>query len=351
MPTEALKIGSAVIGPGHPCFIIAEAGVNHNGSLDEALRLVDAAATCGADAVKFQTFSVHDMVTGSAPKASYQVDENGGMESQRAMLQRLTLSREDHVVLMERCCEKEIMFLSSPFDTRSADLLAGLGVAAFKVPSGELTNLPLLSYLAGLGKPLIISTGMANLSEVEEAVRTVHAVAHVPFALLHCVSNYPADPADVNLRAMGTMAEAFGVPLGYSDHVLGNDVSLAAVALGACVLEKHITLDRSQTGPDHSASADPEEFTALVAGVRVIELALGTGCKVPAAHESETAAVARKSLVASVDIPAGAILTSEQVSLKRPGTGLGATVLPSVLGRKTKYAIPRDALIRLEDLS
>jgi N,N'-diacetyllegionaminate synthase len=351
MPTKALKIGSTIIGPGHPCFIIAEAGVNHNGSLDEALRLVDAAAACGADAVKFQTFSVDDMVTASAPKAAYQVRDDASEESQRAMLQRLVLSRRDHVVLMERCGERDIIFLSSPFDKASVDLLTDLDVAAFKIPSGELTNLPLLRYLAGHGKPLIISTGMAHLSEVEEAVQEVRTVADVPLALLHCVSNYPADPADVNLRVMETMARAFGVPLGYSDHVLGNDVSLAAVALGACVLEKHITLDRRQAGPDHHASANPEEFTALVEGVRTIEQALGTGCKEPAAHERETAAVARKSLVASVDIAAGAALTSEKVSLKRPGTGLNAAALPSVLGRKAKHAIARDALIRFEDLS
>ena len=223
-------------------------------------------------------------------------------------------------------------------------------MSAFKVPSGELINLPFLAHLAAKGRPLILSTGMAHLGEVEAAVQAVAAAGPVPLALLQCVSNYPADPADVNLRAMDTMAAAFGVAVGYSDHVPQNEVAFAAVARGACIVEKHFTLDRNLPGPDHQASLEPGELAALVRGIRAVEAALGDGRKRPAASEADTAAVARKSLVAACDIPVGSVLAAELIAVKRPGSGLPPAMLPHLLGRRTRVTIPRDALLTLEDL-
>ena len=267
---DAFAIDGRLVGRGQPCLIIAEAGVNHNGSLDLACELVDAARAAGADAVKFQTFKAERLVSVAAPKAAYQKRTTGAEESQLEMIRKLELSETDHRRLLARCREQGILFLSSPFDEQSADFLDELGLSAFKIPSGELTNLPFLAHLAGKGRPLILSTGMACLAEVEAAVQTIAEVGPVPVALLQCVSNYPADPADVNLRAMDTLAVAFGVAVGYSDHVPGNEVAFAAVARGACIVEKHFTLDRSLPGPDHQASLEPDELAALVRGIREI---------------------------------------------------------------------------------
>ncbi len=343
-----IDIAGRLVGPGYPCLVIAEAGVNHNGRLDLARQLVDVAVQAGADAVKFQTFTAETLATVSAPKARYQADAVGVDGSQYEMLQKLELSSDDHADLAAYCRTKGILFLSSPFDEASADLLQTLGIPAFKIPSGEITNLPLLAHIARKGKPLLISTGMASLGEVEAAVGAVEAAGNKAMALLHCVSAYPADPASVNLRAMGTLAKAFGLPVGYSDHTLGIEVALAAVALGACVIEKHFTLDRRLPGPDHAASAEPHELAALVKGIRTIEAALGDGRKVPAAAEAETAAVARKSLVAVQPIPAGTVLTQELIAARRPGTGLPPAMLPYVLGRRTRCDISPGALLRLE---
>lgn len=345
-----VEIGSYRVGLGNPCFIIAEAGVNHNGDMDRALQMVDLAARVGASAIKFQTFNTERLVTHESPKAAYQVQNAGATESQFDMLRRLELSAEDHAGLVERCQEQGIMFLSTPFDEGSADLLDQLGVPAFKIGSGELTNLPLLGHVARKGKPMIVSTGMANLGEVEAAVDTIVQNGGHQYALLHCVSNYPANPADVNLRAMATMANAFGVPIGYSDHTPGLEVALAAVALGACVIEKHFTLDRRLPGPDHQASIEPGELEALVQGIRVVEASLGSGIKKPAASETDTANVARRSLVAAKPIPAGATLTSGHLTLKRPGTGLPASLISMVVGRKARQNIAPDQLISLEML-
>jgi N,N'-diacetyllegionaminate synthase len=339
-----------LIGPGQPCFVIAEAGVNHNGSLDLARRLVDAGKMAGADAIKFQTFNAERMVTAGAPKAEYQRKNTRNSESQLEMLKRLELSDSDQRELAAYCHGQGIQFISTPFDEASAALLADIGVPLFKISSGEIINLPYLAHMARYGKPMIVSTGMSNLDEVEAAVRCIEANGNPPVALLHCVSNYPAAPADVNLRAMHTLAEAFGVPVGYSDHTLGNEVALAAVALGACIIEKHLTLDRNLAGPDHQASLEPAEFLATVRGIRIVESALGSGRKQPAASEANTAAVVRRSLVIGRDLAAGTVLTPDMIAIKRPGTGLPPTLLNSVLGRRLRTAVKAGSMLSLDAL-
>ena len=348
---KIFEVAGRKVGVGQPCFIIAEAGVNHNGKLDIARRLVNAAKASGADAVKFQTFRAEDLVTADAPKAAYQERNTGGGESQFEMLKRLELTADDYRELAAYCRRQEIAFVSTPFDHGSVDLLAEIGVPLFKTPSGEITNLPYLAHIARLGRPMIVSTGMSYLGEVEAAVRRTEAAGAPPICLMHCVSNYPAAPADVNLRAMQTLATAFQVPVGYSDHTEGGEVAMAAVALGACVLEKHLTLDRSLPGPDHQASLEPEEFAAFVRGIRVVEAALGDGRKAPAASEAGVAAVARKSIVLARDVAAGAVLTPESVTIKRPGTGLPPSLLPTVLGRTARTALRAGTVITFEHLA
>jgi N-acetylneuraminate synthase len=348
MPAPPVNLAGRVIGPGAPCFVIAEAGVNHNGDLELALQLVAAAARAGADAVKFQTFRTEDLVTLDAPKAAYQRATTDAAESQFALLKKLELTPAAQRAIQAACDQHRILFLSTPFEAASADLLDALGIAAFKIPSGELTNLPFLAHVARKGKPIILSTGMATLEEVEAAVQAVRRAGPAALVLLHCVSQYPAAPANANLRAMRTMADAFGVPVGFSDHTLGLEVALAAVALGACVLEKHFTLDRALPGPDHRASLEPGELSALVQGIRTVESALGDGRKAPAASEADTALAARKSLVAAVDIPAGATLTPDMIVIKRPGSGLPPGALDSLLGRVARQRIAGGALLRRE---
>jgi len=344
-----VDIAGRMVGRGQPCFVIAEAGVNHNGDLDMARQLVDAAVRTGADAVKFQTFKADRLLTPNAPKAEYQ-ETTGSVESQLEMIRSLELSPAAHNELMGYCQDTGILFMSSPFDESSADLLDELDVAVFKIPSGEITNLPFLSHVAGKGKPLIVSTGMAYLSEVEAAVRTIEAAENIYYVLLQCTSNYPANPADANLTAMGTMATAFNVPVGYSDHTPGIEVPLAAVALGACVVEKHLTLDRTLPGPDHLASLEPDDFSSMVRGIRIVESALGHGRKEPAASEANTASVARKSLVAAKDIPAGATLTQDLIAIKRPGTGLPPAIRAYLAGRTARRPIPEGTILTLEML-
>ncbi len=345
-----LQIAGREIGPGNPCFVIAEAGVNHNGDPALARRLVDAAADAGADAVKFQTFRAEGLASPSAPKAEYQTRATGASESQLDMLRRLELSREAHAGLMARCRDRGVVFLSTPFEEESADFLESLGVAAFKVPSGEVTNLPFLAHVARKGRPVILSTGMSTLEEVGAAVRCLRESGDPPLVLLHCVSRYPADPRDANLRAMATMSEAFEVPVGYSDHTAGLEVAFAAAALGAAVLEKHFTLDRALPGPDHAASLEPGELASLVRGIRLVESALGHGRKEPVLAEAETAAVARKSLVAVRDLPVGAILTRDALAVLRPGTGLAPARLEELLGRKLRREVREGVPLREEDL-
>jgi len=318
-----------------PVFIIAEAGVNHDGDVGEAKRLIDVAAQCGADAVKFQTFDVQALVTDDAPKADYQREVTGSTESQADMLHRLALSHDEFIALKEYCADKGIMFLSTPFEEESADFLERLGMEIFKMPSGEITNLPLIRHVAAKGKPMVVSTGMATRDEVATAVEEIQNAGNPPLTLLHCVSAYPADPKDVNLRAMTTLAETFDVPVGFSDHTMGIEVALAAVAMGANVIEKHFTMDRSRPGPDHKASLEPDELDALVRGIRNVEAALGNGVKAPAEAEADIAAMARKSLVATQDIAADTVLEPQMIAIKRPGTGLPPAKLEAVIGRRT----------------
>ncbi|WP_316977872.1 N-acetylneuraminate synthase [Shumkonia mesophila] len=334
-----IAIADRPVGEGAPCFVIAEAGVNHNGQPALAHALIEAAAAAKADAVKFQTFKADRLALASAPKAAYQKRNEPGEESQLAMLRRLELPDDVVGELAVHCRERGILFLSSPFDEESADFLDTLGMAAFKVPSGELTNAPFLRHLAGKGKPLIVSTGMADMAEVKAAVDTIRAAGAPPLALLHCVSAYPADPADCNLGAMAALARAFGVPIGWSDHTTGIDVAIAAVALGATIVEKHFTTDRALPGPDHRASLEPSELAALMTAVRRVESALGSGVKRPAASEADTAGVARKSLVAVRDLAAGTVIAAADLAARRPGTGLPPSRQGDLLGRRLKVDV------------
>lgn len=346
-------------------LIIAEAGVNHNGDLAMALELVDRAADAGADYVKFQTFKADKLASASAKKASYQARTTDGAESQLTMLKRLELSVGDHEAIMARCVEKGVRFLSTPFDMDSLALLTRtFALPEIKLGSGELTNAPLLLAAGRSGAKIILSTGMGSLAEVEEALgvlafalcRTGDPKGRRDFAdvlldvdvwpvlaervtLLHCTTEYPAAVEDTNLRAMETLRHAFGLRVGYSDHTVGEVVSLAAVALGAAVLEKHFTLDRHLPGPDHAASLEPGELTSLVRSVRMVERALGTGIKQPGAAEVANRAVARKSLLAARDLPAAHVLTPVDIVVKRPGDGLSPMLLWDRIGTVTTRAI------------
>lgn len=332
-------------------FIVAEAGVNHNGDPALARRLVDAAAESGADAVKFQTFRVDALLTRAAPKAGYQVETTGAGESQRDMLARLELDTAVLAELKERAATRGLTFFSAPFDEESADVLDRLGVALFKVPSGEITNLPLLRHLASKGRPIILSTGMSSLEEVEQAVAAIRAAGDPPLAVLHCLSAYPAPAAEVNLRAMDALATRCGCPVGFSDHTLGIEIALAAAARGAAIIEKHLTLDTSLPGPDHRASLDPAEFAAMVRAIRAVESALGDGTKRPMPSELDTRRVARKSLVAARPLRAGARLGAEDILIKRPGTGISPADLDKAIGRPLARDLEADEVIGWETLA
>lgn len=334
-----MSIGNRRIGSGERCFVIAEAGVNHNGDMALAKRLINVAARAGADAVKFQTFSADRLASAEAPKAAYQKQTTSADESQHAMLKRLELGPEEHRLLIDHAHARGIMFLSSPFDEQAADFLETLDVPAFKIPSGEIVNLPFLRHVAAKGRPVILSTGMAEMDEVEAAVAEIAATGLRELILLHCVSDYPADPAEANLRAIDTMQRATGLPVGFSDHTKGTAVALAAVALGACVIEKHFTLDRTLPGPDHRASLEPDELAALVRDIRAVERSLGDGRKRPQPSEMGNRAVVRKSLVAARDLPAGVALEAADLAAVRPGTGLSPAVAPRLVGRRLRNAI------------
>lgn len=316
-------------------LIIAEAGVNHNGEQSMALALVDAAADAGADIVKFQTFSADRLVSKGAPKAGYQKRTTEAGESQHEMLRRLELTRETHHSIIARCKTRGIEFLSSAFDLESVDLLAELGVARFKIPSGELTNVPYLRKVAGFGKPLILSTGMASMEEVEAALAVLESAgaSRERITVLHCTSEYPAPLASVNLRAMGALRDRLGVAVGYSDHTVGIEIAIAAVALGATVIEKHFTIDRTLPGPDHAASLEPRELGLMVATIRNVETALGSELKRPSEAESANARAVRKSLVAARPIKAGELFTEHNLTAKRPGGGLSPMEWDNVIGR------------------
>lgn len=346
-----LTIGGRSVGQGHPCLVVAEAGVNHNGDMGVALALVDAAGDAGADAVKFQSFTAAGVATADAPKAEYAQATTDQNESHMDMLKRLELSEEDHRKLMDHCKERGLIFLSTPFDLPSVDLLDDLGVEAMKVPSGELNNLILLRHVARTGKPIILSTGMSYMSEVDLAVRTVLDAGCRKLVLLHCVSNYPADPANSNLRAMETLTKAFDVPVGLSDHTQGAEVPMAAVALGACMIEKHITLDRAMPGPDHSSSMEPEPFGELVSGIRTVEAALGTGVKRPVLAEDDTRKVIRRSLAVERDAAAGDVLTGDMLTALRPASGIAPEHVDLVLGRRLSRDVSAGTLLDWQDIA
>jgi N,N'-diacetyllegionaminate synthase len=344
-----VTIGSRRVGPGEPCLVIAEGGVNHNGDPELARRLVDAAARAGADAVKFQAFRADEVAAPTARKAAYQAETTGAGGSQLDLLRKLELSAEVFVELKRHVDELGLIFLASAFDTASVELLDRAGIAAFKVASGEVTNAPLLEAIGRCGRPVLLSTGMADLAEVEEALRTLRRAGAEDVCVLHCVSAYPAPAEQANLRAMAAMTERLGVPVGFSDHTEGDEVALAAVALGACVLEKHFTLDRSLPGPDHRASLEPDELAALVRRVRRVEAALGDGVKRPAEAELANAAVVRRSLAAARELRAGEVLTRELVTALRPGTGLPPSALSEVVGRRLRRDVARHALLEAGD--
>ncbi|MGD9716498.1 MAG: N-acetylneuraminate synthase [Sulfuricurvum sp.] len=317
-------------------FIIAEAGVNHNGSLDLAKKLIDVAAEAGADAVKFQTFKAEKLVSKKAQKAEYQKQTTDAAESQYDMIKKLELDEPAHRELIRYCGEKKIRFLSTPFDHESIELLDALGMEIFKIPSGEITNLPYLRHIGGLGKEVILSTGMADLGEIEDALDLLvsSGTPKEKITILHATTEYPCPMDEVNLRAMGTIASAFGVRTGYSDHTRGIEVPIAAVAMGASVIEKHFTLDRTMEGPDHKASLEPDELCAMVAAIRNIEKALGDGIKKPSPSEAKNMAVARKSIVAARPIRAGEVFTSENIAIKRPGTGISPMRYDEIVGER-----------------
>ncbi len=317
-------------------FIIAEAGVNHNGSLDLAKKLIDVAAEAGADAVKFQTFKAEKLVSKKAQKAEYQKQTTDAAESQYDMIKKLELDEPAHRELIRYCGEKKIRFLSTPFDHESIELLNTLGMEIFKIPSGEITNLPYLRHIGGLGKEVILSTGMADLGEIEDALDLLvsSGTPKEKITILHATTEYPCPMDEVNLRAMGTIASAFGVRTGYSDHTRGIEVPIAAVAMGASVIEKHFTLDRTMEGPDHKASLEPDELCAMVAAIRNIEKALGEGIKKPSPSEAKNMAVARKSIVAARPIRAGEVFTSENIAIKRPGTGISPMRYDEIVGER-----------------
>jgi N,N'-diacetyllegionaminate synthase len=330
------------------CFIIAEAGVNHNGSIERALALVDVAADAGADAVKFQTFRADDVVLPGTEKASYQKTQTG-LGDQHSMIKALELSEADHERIAAHCRDREIEFMSTPFDFWSADLLVRLGIRRVKIPSGELTNRPFIEYLARNDLPIILSTGMARLEEVTDAVSWIAQTRKEmgfsqPLAklltILHCTSNYPAAFEDVNLRAMTTLADTLEFPVGYSDHTLGIEIAIAAVAMGANVIEKHFTLNRSLPGPDHQASLDPAQLKALVAGIRHVEAAFGDGKKQPTANEIPVRNLVRRSAFLARSVPAGQSLEAKDIAFLRPGDGIPPFELQTIVGKRTVTDLP-----------
>lgn len=330
-------------------LIIAEAGVNHNGDMGLAKSLIEQAAKSGADIVKFQTFNADRLVTRTATKADYQNMTTDKRESQHGMLRRLELTREMHDELIFHCKRHEIAFLSTAFDIESVDLLESLGQTLFKIPSGEITNLPYLRHIARLKRSVILSTGMASLGDIEAALDALERAGTLrsQVTLLHCTTEYPTPMAEVNLRAMQTLKDAFGVSVGYSDHSVGHEVATAAVALGASIIEKHFTLDRRLPGPDHQASLEPDALKAMVSAIRNVEVALGDGIKRATTSEGKNMAVMRKSLVACHPIKAGELLTAQNVTAKRPGTGLSPMRWDEVIGRRAIRDFAGDELLEL----
>lgn len=328
-------------------FIIAEVGVNHNGSVDIAKKMIDTAKACGADAVKFQTFVSENLVSRFADKAEYQKETTGNNESQLAMIKKLELSYDDFRDLKRYAESGGLDFMSTPFDHDSIDFLAELGMDIFKIPSGEITNLPYLVKIAELKRRVILSTGMSTLPEIKEAIEILKKYGTTDITLLHCNTAYPTPYRDVNLNAMKTLRDSFGLPVGYSDHTKGIEVPIAAAALGAVVIEKHFTLDRNMEGPDHKASLEPDELKQMVTSIRNIEDALGSSEKRLTESEAVNRDIARKSIVAKCDIKAGTVLSEDNLTVKRPGNGISPMKWFEVLGKKAPRDFEYDELIEL----
>lgn len=343
-----VRIGAKEVGPGRPCYVIAEAGANHDRDLDVARRLIDVAADAGADAVKFQTYSGRTLYSTKTPRFEYLGDL--GAKPPHELLDDIALPRDWQPILAAHCRDVGIEFLSSPFDRQAVDELDALDVAAFKIASFELVDLPLIGYAAGKGRPLILSTGMATLGEIEEALEAARAGGAPDVCLLQCASLYPAPPEVMNLRAITTMQSAFGVPVGLSDHTLGTHVAPAAVALGANLVEKHFTLDRTRVGPDHPFALEPDELKELVARVRDVEAALGDGRKrgPSEAEAAEMYGKARRSVVAACAIPAGTPITRDMLTVKRPGFGIKPKFIDAVVGRCARVDIEADEVVTWE---
>lgn len=344
-----ISIGNRGIGLDQPCFIIAEAGVNHNGDLKTAKRMIDCAVYAGADAIKFQTFKADRLVTKDANKADYQ-KKCPGSRTQYEMLKKLELPDQDFISLSEYAIKKGIIFLSTPFDKESVDLLEKIKVPAYKISSGDLTNHPLLHDIASRNKPIILSTGMATIAEIGESLSVLKKSGAQDIILLHCTTEYPVNFEEVNLRAINTIQCAFKHLTGFSDHTTGITTSIAAFALGACLIEKHFTLDKKMDGPDHKASLDPNELKELVASIRDLEKALGTGIKEPSPCEEKNIPFARKSIVAKQNLKRGTVLNASMLDLKRPGTGLEPKYLNMVIGKQLKNDLAKDEIIIWEYL-
>ncbi len=328
-------------------IIIAEAGVNHNGNIETAKRLIDAAAGAGADYVKFQSFKTDNIVSKSAPKADYQKQNSNNKESQFEMIKKLELDVNNHKELIRHCKKRNINFLSSAFDFDSIDLLKRLGINLWKIPSGEITNLPYLRKIGSMNQQIIMSSGMANLSEIEAALDILEQAGTIrnKITVLHCNTEYPTPMQDVNLNAMKTIKEAFKVDVGYSDHTLGIEIPVAAVALGATVIEKHFTLDKTTEGPDHKASLEPHELKAMVKAIRNIEKAMGNGIKKTSASEEKNKKIARKSIVAAKNIKKNDTFDEFNLAIKRPGTGLSPMLWDKIIGEKSRKFFNKDELI------
>lgn len=344
-----IKIGDTLIGDKQPCFIIAEAGVNHNGDVKLAKKLIDAAKIAGADVVKFQTWITEEIVIKSTRQADYQAKNTGIRESQFDMLKKLELTKNDFKELKDYADKKGIIFLSTPDEEKSADFLFDLGVPAFKIGSGEITNLPFLRHVAGKKRPIILSTGMADLNEVKEAVKAIKSQKNNKIIILHCTSNYPCPLKEVNLRAIDTLRK-FDLPVGYSDHTVGIMVPVMAVARGAAVLEKHFTIDKNLPGPDHKASLDPKELKEMIKLIRDAEKALGDGIKKPTESEQKIKKVIRKILVAREDIAKGTKIKKNMLAAKRAGIGISPKDLDMAIGRWTKINIKKDNIIKFNQL-
>lgn len=347
---KTVQIGNRSVGQGQPCFIIAEAGSNHDRKLDQAFELIDVAVAAGADAVKFQTYSAETIYSKKTPKPEYLKRKNlsGKNESLWDIIKRIEMPRTWHKKLADYCRKERIIFMSTPFDLKAVDELEEVKVPVYKIASFEITHLPLLEKCAKTQKPIILSTGMADLTDIETALDVIYKIGNRQVALLHCAINYPPKYEDINLRNMDTMRRAFDVPVGFSDHTLGHTIDVAAVTLGACIIEKHFTPDRKLPGPDHPFALEPDELKAMVTAIRQTELSLGSAIKKRTAAEEELYRLARRSLVAACDIPKGKKVTRAMLEVKRPGFGIPTKQMDLLIGRTARINIEEDDILTWE---